>query len=461
MSVSDSTVCVIGGGISGLVAAHALSRAEPRLRVVLCEAAERVGGVVRTDSVEDVPVEAGADSFLTRDSAVVDLCNEVGLGDDLVAPAVFGGVVWIGDRLAPLPTGFVFGLPTSSGAAWRASVLSPAGRARAALERFLPGPRLTHDVAVGELVRRRFGSELLERVVDPLLAGTRAGRVDEMSVEAALPNVWKATKGRRSVTKALGAVATEPGPPPFKTVHGGLSRLVDALRAASPTVEFRSGACVNAIGSDDWGFQVTTSEGLVESNAVIVALPAYEAARLLGGVRPSAARLVATIEHASVATIALVYPAGAGAPPTGTSGLLVPSGAGRTMSACTWYSVKWPEARPADGALVLRCFAGRAGPGPANELDDDELVARVAAEAEAALNLSRPHRTARVTRWDKSLPQYTVGHAGRVDSIEEDLMAIGGVWVTGGSYRGSGLPDCVRHARRTATEVVEWLRAVG
>jgi protoporphyrinogen/coproporphyrinogen III oxidase len=461
VSISDSTVCVIGGGISGLTTAYTLCRQEPRVRVVLCEASARLGGVIRTDEIDGIRVEAGPDSWLARDPAVVDLCTALGLGDELVSPAVFGGVVWSSGRVVALPRDFVFGMPASPGAAFGARVLSPAGRVRAALEPFIPGTPLDADVAVGELVQRRFGSEVLDRVVDPLLAGTRAGRADEMSLQAALPSVWAAVHGKRSVTRALSAVAEGGGPPPFKTVSGGLSRLVDGLRDASPTVEFRTDARVASIASDDWGFQVTTPEGLVDSTAVVVALPAVEAGRLLAGARPEAARLMESIEHASVATVVLVYPRGAGSPPAGSSGLLVPSSEKKTLSACTWYSEKWPHARPTDGGLVLRCFVGRAGANPAIELDDDELVARVSTEVREALALTAEPRIARVTRLRRSLPQYAVGHAARVDEIESLLKRTPGIWVTGASYRGSGLTDVVGHAQRTAARVLEWLRAVG
>ena len=461
MSGADRTVCVIGGGIAGLVAAHTLSSAEPRLRVVVCEESERLGGVVRTDSIEGVPVEAGPDSFLTRDPVLVDLCRELGLHGDLVAPAVFGGTVWQGGRLVPLPAGFVLGMPASSRAALAARVLSPAGRIRAALEPFLPGPPLTSDTSIGDLARARFGRQVVERVVDPLLAGTRAGRVDEISVEAALPSVWKALRGRRSVARALGSAGGEAGPPPFMTVRGGLGRVIDSLQSASPAVQFRTTARVDSIASDATGFHVRTSEGVVDCSAVIAATPAFESARLLDGLRPEAASRLSAIEHASVATVVVVYPPGAGAPPPGTSGLLVPSGESKAMSACTWYSVKWPAARPSDGGLVLRCFVGRAGANPAIELDDGTLVARVGAEVEDALHLSRRHRNARVTRWRRALPQYVVGHSGRVDEIERRLEEQPGIWVTGASYRGSGLPDCVRHAQQTARRALEWLRDVG
>jgi oxygen-dependent protoporphyrinogen oxidase len=458
---SGSTVCVIGGGISGLVAAHTLAGADSRLRVVVCEGSDRLGGVIRTDSIEGVPVEAGADSFLSRDPVVVELCRDLGLGGDLIEPAVFGGTVWSKGRLAKLPSGFVLGMPTSSRAAFGARLLSPVGRLRAGLEPWWPRSRVTDDLSVADLAGKRFGKELLERVVDPLLAGTRAGRVDDMSVQAALPGIWAAVHGKRSVTRSLGRGPTDAGPPPFKSIAGGLGRLIDALRSACRTVEFRTGAHVQAVASDDWGWQVKTSEGAIECNAVIAATPAFESARLLQAARPETASLLAAIEHASVAAVVLVYPPSAGSPPEGTSGLLVPSTEQRTMSACTWYSVKWPAARPAGGGLVLRCFVGRAGTNSAIELDDAGLIRRVASEIEDALGLSPPHRTARVTRWRRALPQYRVGHSIRVDEIERRLGERPGLWVTGGSYRGSGLPDCVRHSQRTARDVLEWLRAVG
>jgi protoporphyrinogen/coproporphyrinogen III oxidase len=459
---ASADVCVIGGGISGLVTAHSLVSRRPDLRVVVLEASSRPGGALRTEVVAGVRVEAGADSFLTRSPEAVDLCRSLGLGNDLVAPAVFGASVWVGGRLVPMPPGLVFGMPASARAALASSHLPLAGRLRAAAEPLWPGPRLDSDTGVGELVRRRYGRAVLERSVDPLLAGTRAGDPEEISVEAALPQIWALTRGHRSITRALangrarGALTS--GPPPFRSVSGGLERLVDAL-VATGDVEVRTGARAEDIASHVGGLRVRIAAGGdIACRAIVAALPACASATLLRDTNPAAAHLLDGIAFASVATIVLVYGPDAGPVRASGSGMLVPSTERTTMSACTWYSVKWPESAPGDGGIVVRCFVGRSGTDVALGLADDELASRVADEVGTVLSLSAPPQATLVTRWERGLPQYRVGHGALVDRIESAVATTPGVWVTGASYRGSGIPDCVRHAQKTATAVLDRLQ---
>ena len=463
MTTARPTVCVIGGGISGLVVTHSLLGHEPAPRVVVYEASDRLGGAIRTDVVDGVTVEAGADSFLTRAPDAVELCASLGLEPALIAPAVFGANVLRRGAARPLvemAPDFVFGMPATTRGTLRASHLTKAARLRAALEPWLPGPRTTGDVAVGELVRRRYGKQLLAQSVDPLLAGTRAGRADEMSFEAALPQVWALVRGRRSLTHALARArksnAIPPGPPPFKSVEGGLERVVAALRERCERAEILTGVRVESVEPGARRMTIRTRDGSTECDAVVAATPAFEAARLLERVNPRASELLQSIEFASVATITCVYPPAAHRALPG-SGLLVPSSAGSAMSACTWYSIKWPHAAPPDGGLVIRSFVGRAGEDAALRLPDDELIALVARETQDALGLKAKPRATRLTRWPKSLPQYRVGHVGLVERIESALEDTPGIWVTGASYRGSGIPDCIKHARATAARVAGWL----
>lgn len=456
----STTVCVIGGGLAGLVTAHSLVARRPGLEVTILEASDRLGGALRTESIEGAVVEAGADSFLTRSPEAIELCESLGLGGELVAPAIFGASIWSGGRLTELPPDFVMGMPSSMGSALGAAHLSAWGRIRAAAEPALPG-RVHGDVGVGELVRRRYGREVLERSVDPLLAGTRAGRPEEISLQAAFPQIWSLVRGRRSITRALKRAratrAIEAGPPAFKSVAGGLERIVGALAEQSKGVEVVANAHVETVAERGDAFRASTTAGDVDAAAVVAAVPAFEAARAFRSLRPSAASLLERIEFASVATIALVYDASDEAARLPGSGMLVPSHASTTMSACTWYSLKWPESTPAGGGLVLRCFVGRAGESDALELTDDELVAAVARDVRIVAGLPGKPRSALVTRWPRGLPQYRVGHAGLVDEIESLLQATPGAWVTGASYRGSGIPDCIRHAQQTAGRVLEWL----
>ena len=456
--MSAGPVAVVGGGLTGLAAAHEL--AGRGLEVMVFEAGDRWGGVVVTQTLGDVLVEGGPDSFLARDPAARSLCEAVGLGDELVAPAAFGAVVWSRGRLHPVPVGFPHGLPISPWAAWRSGILSPLGAARAAADLVLPGPLRGADISVGAFVRRRFGRATLAELVDPLLAGTRAGDAKDMSLAAALPQIDSLARRHRSVIRGLRHArrrgALESGPPPFVTVRGGLGRLVDHLvRHLRARAELVSATPVVRVEAGGAGFVVHLAGGDRQPAAgVVLAVPAHRASGLLEDMSPDAAAELAAIAHASVASATLVYPPGTFAPPAGTSGMLVAGGEGRTLSACSWFSTKWPHSAPG-GETVIRGFVGRSGRHPALDLDDERLTARLTTDLRAALGIATPPRRASVTRWEKGLPQYAVGHLERVARIEAALARWPRLAVAGASYRGSGLPDCIRQGRAAAERILE------
>ncbi|MFN2489654.1 MAG: protoporphyrinogen oxidase [Actinomycetota bacterium] len=450
---------MVGGGIAGLVAARALA---DTTRVVLFEAEARLGGKILTTELEGGVTEAGPDSFLTRDPHAVRLCEELGLATELVAPAAFGAHIWIGDRLHPLPSGSVLGVPASPAAVMRSGILSASGAARALVDLVLPGPLTGPDVSVGSLVRRRFGAEVLERLVDPILAGTRAGSADDMSLAAAAPPIDAVARRHRSVLLGLmhEARTGHAGPPQFLGLRGGMQRLIERLRAnLLGRVELRCGIPVTRVAQQQEGYVVETREGPVAVSGVVLAAPARETAELLEKLSPRAADELRTIEYASIALVNLVYPPGAGMLPASGSGILVPSTEGRTLAGCTWTSRKWPHLAPADGGLSFRCFVGRAGDDPALSLSNDELARRAEEEVRAALGWSAAARTSSVIRWPRAIPQYAVGHNERMDRVEAALSACPGVALAGAGYRGSGLPDCIRQGEEAAQRVLAGITA--
>lgn len=229
--------------------------------------------------------------------------------------------------------------------------------------------------------------------------------------------------------------------------------MVERLRAGLGSVT--TGVTVEglrqAAGS---GYELTLSRAeRVHVEGVVLAIPAYAAASLLQELAPQASRLLEKIEYASVAVVSLVYPPGALSVPPDASGLLIPSSAGRTLSACTWFSQKWPHARPPDGSQTVRAFVGRAGHMAALDLGDDELAGRAATELNDMLGPAASPEEVMVSRWDRSLPQYEVGHLERVSEVERSLERHPGVVVTGAGYRGSGLPDCILGASAAARSV--------
>jgi protoporphyrinogen/coproporphyrinogen III oxidase len=393
------------------------------------------------------------------------LCTELGLGDELVRPAAFGAHLWLGRALRELPAGSVMGFPAGPALLLRRGLLSPTGAARALADLALPGPLEGPDVSVDAFVRRRFGREVLERLVDPVLAGTRAGHPDELGLAAAAPQIDAVARSYRSVMAGLraerraGRIA--PGPPKFWGLRGGMQRLVDRLAEDLVRTEVRAGVAATGLRpspGEGWSIDLGAGERL-SADAAVLAVPAFAAARLVAGVSLGAAAELARIPYASVGLVSLVYPRGAGRLPPSGSGILVPGRAGRVLAGCTWTSRKWPHAAPGDGGLFIRCFIGRAGREPALDLDDDELARRAAAELGAALGLTGAPRARMVVRWDDAIPQYLVGHNERVEGVDAALAPWPTLALAGAGYRGSGLPDCIAQGEAAARRVMDALGA--
>ena len=453
---------MVGGGIAGLSAAHELA-GRPGVTVTLCEAGERLGGKVRTEAFAGTDLDLGPDAFLARRPEAVALCRELGLEDELVAPAATTAWVWVGGRLRPLPAGTVLGVPTRLGPLARAGVLSPVGLARAALEPLLPGRPLAGDAALGTVVRRRLGAEVHRRLVDPLVGGINAGTTDRLSIEVCAPQLAAAARRSPSLVRGVRAVTAGTGSgagagPVFLTIPGGLGRLVDALssRLDAAGAEVRTGEAVRALApGGDGTYVVTTASGPVVADAVVVALPAPAAGRLVAPHAPGAGATLAAIDHASVALVALAYPDSAVPRPLDGSGFVVAAGQGRLMTACSWASSKWAHlARP--GQVLLRASAGRAGDERASALDDDAVVARLRLELGAALGITAPPSEVRVTRWPGAFPQYAPGHLGRMAAAEEELATrLPGVSLAGAALAGVGLPACIGSGRVAARRALE------
>ena len=446
------TVAIVGGGITGLATAFALTNQADSLEISLFESGPRLGGKIRTLEFAGGRIEAGPDSFVARAPWLEDLCRQLGLQEQLMEPAVFGAAVWAGGRLRRFPSPSLWGLPTSPAVALRTDALSLRGRLRALGDMFLPGPLRGPDVSVSDLVERRFGREVLERLVDPLLAGTKAGSIDEMSLAAALPQVDSLARASRSVMSA--ARATGGSAPRFLSLTGGMEQLVEALEGAlEGRVNLRADAPITGLHPVDDGYALTVREGeSMHVDAVVLCVPAPTAARLLTNISPDAANLLHAVEEAPVASIALRYPTGAFRIPEGTSGVLVPRGENMTISACTWWSEKWPDA--AQAGQVVRCFAGRTLTDrfPAS---DEELIEACAADIAKITDADTRPQEAIVTRWQEGLPQYRVGHLERLDAVERALVAHPRLTLAGASYRGSGLTDCVGQAIEVARRLAD------
>lgn len=467
-------VAVIGAGLTGLATAwHLRDEAE----VTVFDAADRVGGQILTAELAGAPIDVGADAFLARQPEAEALVRSVGFGDDeLVAPATGRVQLWVAGRLRPLPEATVLGVPTSMRALVSSGVLGPAGLARAALEPGVPRRQVVGDRSVADLVGERFGREVVQNLVEPLLGGVYAGDTERLSASATMPPVWAAARDHRSLTTGLRAhrarAAGDPRPV-FLTLRDGLGALTTRLHDQLGD-RVRTSTRVNGLVPVGARWEVTTASvtratgtGAVDApqrvvyDAVVLTVPAAVAAGLLRAVDPEVSRDLAGIRTASVGVIALAYdPADARSVPEG-SGVLVPRSEGRLIKAVTISSRKWPHHRDRAGSFRLRASVGRVDDATALDLDDATLAERVDAEVRWALHLRRPARERVVVRWPEALPQYDVGHLARVDRIRYGLAdRRPGLQVGGASLDGVGLAARARDAGRLAHEVRHHLETI-
>jgi protoporphyrinogen/coproporphyrinogen III oxidase len=457
-------VAVVGGGIAGLAAAYFLRDAAS---VTVLEGSARLGGKLAASEVAGIAADEGAEALLARRPEGTDLIRAVGLADQLVTPGTTSARIWTRGAFRELPERQLMGVPSDFGALARADVLSAAGLARARLDAELPATPADGDLPVAAAVSARFGREVVDRLVDPLLAGVYAGRSEELSFEATLPGLAAAARRHRSLAEAAGTLlpppAASPPGPVFITLAGGLAALPPAVAAASGA-QVRTGSMVRELARIPNGWRLVIGPAsqpeTVEADAVILAVPARPASRLLAGVAGGAAAALGEIGYASMAIVTLAYPRAAFAVPLAGSGYLVPAVDGRAVKAVTFSTVKWPHllsAQHGDGLHVVRCSVGRISEEAILQRDDAGLAALAAGEFAAATGVSGPPAQARVTRWGGGLPQYGVGHLDRVARIRASVAAQPGLAVCGAAYDGLGIPACIATARTAADQVLKHL----
>jgi oxygen-dependent protoporphyrinogen oxidase len=442
---------VVGGGISGLVAARDLAG---HCDVTVLEAAGRLGGVLQRADVGGLTVDLGAESMLARRPEGTDLARDLGL--PLVHPATTTASVATATGLSALPAGTVMGVPRSAESV--RGLLDPAAVERVRTEPERPATPLQDDVSVAEYVAERVGQDVVDRLVEPLLGGVYAGHARRLSLQATVPALWQHARRGGSLLDGLGP-APAPGAPVFAGVDGGIARLpvalAEDLRARGADV--RTGTPVHELTRTATGWRVRTPDAVLEADAVVLAVPAPAAARLLAGPAPAAAAELADVETASMVITALAVPVADLDGLTG-SGVLVPPvvGAGRGLhvKALTLSGRKWEWVGDQSRELaVLRVSLGRARETEALEADDTDVVRWATQDASALLGRALHPVDHAVVRWVDGLPQYAVGHVDRVARLRAAVERVEGLAVCGSVLDGVGVPACIAAARRAAAAV--------
>ncbi|MBF9071180.1 protoporphyrinogen oxidase [Streptacidiphilus fuscans] len=468
-------VLVVGGGIAGLAAAARLAGADgsaARARVTLLEAGPTLGGKLRTGEVGGVAVDLGAESMLARRPEAVTLARAVGLADALEPPTTAKAAIWTRGALRPMPTGHLMGVPGDLDALAASGVLSPEGLARAAEDETLPRTEVGQDIAVGEYVAARLGREVVDRLVEPLLGGVYAGNADRISLSAAVPQLLAIAQRDRSAiegvraalsaaAKAASSKSANPAPV-FMGIDGGIGRLPVAVAEAcgKAGVTVRTDTPVGSLRrtADGWTASLPGGEALA-ADAVVLAVPANVAARLLAPHAPRAAAELGEVEYAGMALVTLAFRRSDVGALQG-SGFLVPPVDGRSIKASTFSSNKWGWLdRSAPDTFVLRTSLGRHGEEAVLDHDDADLIERSLIDLRAAAGITARPYAHTVTRWRGGLPQYPVGHPERVARIEAEVAALPGLALCGAAYHGVGIPACIGSAWRAVDLVTEALRA--
>jgi oxygen-dependent protoporphyrinogen oxidase len=472
-------VVVIGGGIAGLSAAFFL-RDEP-VRVTVLEGSPRLGGKLSASDVAGVAMDEGAEALLARRPEGIELIRAVGLGADLVPAGVTASAIYTRGAMRSLPRRQFMGVPADLDELAATGLISAEGVARARNE--AAGSTATEsgadDVSVTGYIGSRLGVEVVDRLVDPLLGGVYAGRSEDLSFRATLAPLAAATPGHATLTGAAASLLPPPGPQPgprsgasdgtvskpapvFVSLTTGIGALPEAVAKASGA-DVRTGAMVRALTRTATGWRLTVGSAAdpeyLDADAVIVAIPAAPAARLLNGSAGDAAARLTEIPYASMAIITLAFRAD-DFPAQQRSGYLVPAVDGRAVKAATFSTVKWPHLAAQAPVHVVRCSVGRSGDVAVLQRDDEDLAALAAAELADAIGITTPRIASRVTRWGGGLPQYNVGHLERVAAIRASVARQPGLAVAGAAYDGVGIPACVATAKSAVAQVTAYLGSI-
>jgi oxygen-dependent protoporphyrinogen oxidase len=455
---------VIGAGIAGLSAAYELHRRQ--VSFALLERSNRTGGVILSEEVDGYTIDAGPDSLLVQKPEGVRLCEELGLGADLV-PTQPPRIAYIqrSGRLHPLPAGSVLGIPSQVRPFLSTDLFTWAGKLRMAGEWFVPPRRALDDESIGAFMTRRFGAEATTYLAEPLLAGIHAGDVNRLSMLSLFPRFVETEREHGSLLRAFRHAAAAPTAPSggaFRSLPGGLSQMTRALTHTLPAENLRLEATAQSVGMGTArrSYRVETKEGeTFESRTLILATPAYVTATLIRPLDAALADLCAEVPYASTGTVALAFRRPDVAHPLNGSGFVVPRIEPGRILAATWLSSKWPHRAPPDRVLMRAFVGGARDPGVLDQTDND-LAQLSLHSLRGLLGISGQPLFTRVYRWPRASAQHEVGHGARMARIDHLLQAHPGAFLTGSGFRGVGIPDCVADGRVTGAQAAAYVARV-
>jgi oxygen-dependent protoporphyrinogen oxidase len=457
-------IAIIGGGVSGLAAAFTLEehRRAGTVEYTVYEASSRLGGVLRTEHIQGCLVEAGPDSFITEKPWAADLCRALGLGDQLIGSndADRKTYIFVRGRLIPMPDGLMFMVPTKILPTAFSPLFSWSTKVRMAHELFHPPRSAASDESVASFVERHYGGEMVDRLADPLLSGIYGGEAASLSVRAVLPRFAEMERTHGSLGRAMLAArkksphpSNQSAPPLFTSLKNGMQQLTDTLMAKLNPSSLLVNTLVQAAKAEAGGWTISSALESRRYDAIILAVPALSAARILSTCSPELSGELAAIGCTSSITVGLGYDRDVRHSLPPGFGFLVPRNQGKRLLAATFVHNKFPHRAPKDRAL-LRCVFAGSNADTIWQLSDDAIIAIVRNELQQILGLRAMPLFARVRKWKSAMAQYGVGHLERLDRIERLRRHFPGLALAGNGYRGIGIPDCIRSGNDAARQVL-------
>ena len=458
-------IAIIGGGISGLSAAFTIDEKRQSgtpVQYVLFESGPRLGGVVLTDRVDGCLVEGGPDSFLTEKPWAAELCGKIGLADQLIGSNDSERKTYIvtKGKLVEMPAGLMFMVPTKIMPTVRSPLFSLRTKLRMAAEWFHAPRKASEDETVAEMVKRHYGSEMVELLADPLLCGIYGGDASHLSVRAVLPRFadmeskhGSLGRGMLKARRKMSAAANVPARPLFSSFKDGMQQMIDALVARLDASALQKSAPVLSVIRQNNGWTVSAGYQTDHFDAVIIATPAHAASVLLESTDENLSRDLGEIQYSSSVTVTFGYDEKVRNSLPPGFGFLVPRSEGRRMLAATFIHNKFPHRAPENRALV-RCFLGGARDKQILQVTEAEIVGVVRNELREIVGISAEPLFARVYKWKSAMAQYSVGHLERLQRIELLRQNLPGLALAGNGYNGIGVPDCVRSGIEAASKIL-------